>query len=112
MTTLFVAATVATSNQAAGAADPRVEDHAAQIGELSTLDDMQALMELAKANRAVEAELKARLEEQAALIGQLTSQVDALKQQQQPIAAAPVVAEEKGGAVWADEQCDEPSSEA
>ena len=44
--------------------------------------------------------------------GGLQRQVDALKQQQQPIAAAPVVAEEKGGAVWADEQCDEPSSEA
>ena len=79
-TLLLVAATLAAANhEAAADAKPnaRVEEQAAQVDQLGTLDDIQALMELAKADRAV---LKARVEEQAALIDQLTRQVDELRQ--------------------------------
>mgnify|MGYP001340189341 CR=1 FL=1 len=61
MTALLVAATVATANQAAARdakPKPGAEEQATQIGELSTLDSMQGLMQLIKANQAGEAELR------------------------------------------------------
>ena len=56
----------------------------AQAALASSPNDTQALMELVKANRAVEATM-ARFEEQAAQISELTRQTDALRQ---PRAAA------------------------
>ena len=81
MTTLLFAAAVAIKQARATDAEPpnaRAEEQAAQIGELSTLNKAQALMELIKVSQAGEV-LKARIEEQAAQIDQLTRRIDELR---------------------------------